>query len=370
MKNIWIVLYLKNFICFLKKTKKITIQDIAKHANVSPGTVDRVLHDRGKVSPEKKQKINDAIKELNYNPNLLARTLALGKHFTVCTLFPKSLKSQDYWSLPEQGVQQAATGYKDFGFSVESFFYSLFDESSFEEQAEKILQTNPDGVILAPLFEKESLTFIKELDNRNIPYIFIDANIPDQNNITYIGPDTKKSGYMSGKLLHSLVKIDGDILVLNIVKGMENSTNLSRIEQGFRDYYDDHFAEQKPQISSLIIHSTDEDTVFREITKFYIKNPNIKGVFVTNSRAYLIARYHLYHDLNIRVVGFDLVEENIEYLNNGKIDCLISQSPLQQGIKCIKNMFDLFIYNNQPPQKQFVPLDIIIKENIDFYMNF
>lgn len=354
----------------MEKSKKITIQDIAKHANVSPGTVDRVLHDRGRVSPEKKQKINEAIKELNYNPNLLARTLALGKHFSVSTLFPKSLRPQDYWSLPEQGVQMAAAGYRDFGFYVESFFYSLFDEASFEEEAGKILLRNPDGVILAPLFEKESLAFIRELDNRNIPYIFMDANISDQNNLTYIGPDTKRSGYMSGKLLHSLVGVNGDILVLNIVKGMENSTNLTSIENGFIEYYEDIFTGRKPAISSLIIHSTDEEIVFREITKFYIKNPDIKGVFVTNSRAYLIARYHLYHDLNIRVLGFDLVKENIEYLNIGKIDCLISQSPLQQGIKCIKTMFDLFMYNNKPPKIQYVPLDIIIRENIDFYMNF
>jgi LacI family transcriptional regulator len=354
----------------LEKSKKITIQDIARHANVSPGTVDRVLHDRGKVSPEKKQKINDTIKELNYNPNLLARTLALGKHFTVYTLFPKSFSSQDYWSLPEQGVQQAAAGYKDFGFYVESFYYSLFDETTFEEEAGKILKMNPDGVILAPLFEKESLAFIKELDKRNIPTIFIDATIPDQNNLTYIGPDTHRSGYMSGKLLHSLVGVDGDILVLNIVKGMENSTNLTGIEKGFREYYENNFCGRKPAISSLIIHSTEEEVVFREITKFYIKNPEIKGVFVTNSRAYLIARYHLYHDLNIRVTGFDLVKENIEYLKNGKIDCLISQSPLQQGIKCIKTMFDLFMYNKKPLKIQYVPLDIIIRENIDFYMNF
>jgi len=337
---------------------------------VSPGTVDRVLHNRGKVSPEKKQKITDSIRELNYNPNLLARTLALGKHFTACTLFPKSLSSQDYWSLPEQGARQAAEGYKDFGFSVESFFYSLFDESSFEEQAGKVLEMNPDGVIVAPLFEKESLAFVRELDARNIPYIFIDANIPGQNNITYIGPDTKRSGYLSGRLLHALIGVENHILVLNIVKGMENSTNLSRIEQGFMDYYTEKAAGRKTTISSLIIHSTEEETVFREITKFYLKNPRIKGVFVTNSRAHLIARYHQYHDLDIRVIGFDLVQENIEYLNNGRIDCLISQSPVQQGIKCVKTMFDLFMNHTLPPKIQSVPLDIIIRENIDFYMNF
>lgn len=354
----------------LNRKRKITIQDIAKYANVSSGTVDRVLHNRGRVSPEKKLIVDEAIKTLNYNPNLLAQTLALGNHFTVCSLVPKALNSEDYWSLPEMAIQQAATGYKDFGFSIESFYYSLFDESSFEEQAAKILQFNPDGVILAPLFEKESLMFIQELEKKNIPYIFIDANIPEQKNITYIGPETHRSGYMAGKLLKSLIGTDQKILVLDIVKGIENSTNINHIEQGFRDYFIEVDPAGDSKISTLVIRSTEENLVFRELTKYYLKNPDIKGVFVTNSRAYLIARYHQYHDLNIHVVGFDLVKENIASMNEGWIDYLISQSPVQQGTRAVKTFFDLFIYKMEPSKVQYVPLDIIIQENLDFYLNF
>ena len=53
----------------MDKTKKITIQDVARYANVSVGTIDRVIHNRGKVSIEKKQKIEEAIKKLNFNFN-------------------------------------------------------------------------------------------------------------------------------------------------------------------------------------------------------------------------------------------------------------------------------------------------------------
>lgn len=89
-------------------TKRITIQDIARYAKVSAGTVDRVIHKRGKVSGDKKKKVEDAVRELDFNPNLLARALAMKNQFTVCSLFPQSFPENEYWHLPKQGAEQAA----------------------------------------------------------------------------------------------------------------------------------------------------------------------------------------------------------------------------------------------------------------------
>ena len=99
----------------MAKNKKTTIQDLANYANVSIGTIDRVLHNRGKVSPAKRKKVEEAIEKLDFNPNLLARTLALGSQFTVCSLFPEATSSQSYWTLPRIGVDQGVEVYKDFG---------------------------------------------------------------------------------------------------------------------------------------------------------------------------------------------------------------------------------------------------------------
>jgi LacI family transcriptional regulator len=139
----------------MAKNKKTTIQDLANYANVSIGTIDRVLHNRGKVSPAKRKKVEEAIEKLDFNPNLLARTLALGSQFTVCSLFPEATSSQSYWTLPRIGVDQGVEVYKDFGMELHPYEYSLFNESSFVKSADAILGKNPSGVILAPLFERK-----------------------------------------------------------------------------------------------------------------------------------------------------------------------------------------------------------------------
>ena len=351
------------------KVKKTTIQDLADYANVSTGTVDRVMHKRGKVSEVKQKKIEEAIKKLNFNPNLLARTLALGQQFNICSLLPKASNPNSYWSLPKRGIDEAVVDYRDFGIACHPFEYHLFDESSFVECTDTILGMNPNGVILAPLFEKESLLFIKKLDAKNIPYIFIDAIIPNQNNLSYIGPDLKGSGHVAGRLLSSILNSSDDILILNFVKGIENS-HINIIEKGFREFFHSLKETGKGKINTITVPSIEEVDITRELTKYYIKNPGTKGVFVTNSRAHILAKYHTMHELSIRVVGFDMLQENIREMKNGNIDFLISQRPISQGTMAVKALFEYFVHKKSLVKIQHLPLDIIIKENIDYYIKF
>ncbi|MFK5973789.1 MAG: substrate-binding domain-containing protein [Flavobacteriaceae bacterium] len=353
----------------MAKSSKVTIGDIAKYTNISTGTIDRVIHKRGKVSLKKKALVEDAIDELGFNPNFLASTLALGKQFTICTLLPEANNIEKYWALPKIGIEKIGQEYEVYGFVMDHLEYFLFDESSFVKQAKLIVEKNPSGVILAPLFEKESRLLTKELDKKNIPYVFIDANISDGNPISYIGPDSKSSGLVAAKLLDSILRPDDNILVVNMVKGVENSSLVRTIEKGFLDFFKTSDNSTKRKIYTLTIHSTDKSDVVKELTKCYIKNPNIKGVFVTNSRAHLVSDFHISHDLDIRVIGFDVIEENIREMKKGGISFLISQSPIFQGKWAVQTFFNLFVSKKKLKAVHHVPIDIIIKENVDFYLD-
>lgn len=353
----------------MSKEKKATIQDIAEFAGVSTGTVDRVIHNRGKVIVEKKQRIEDAIKQLNFNPNLLARTLALKKQFVISSLLPKPSDKNSYWTLPKKGIEQSFINYGDYGMLHDSHEFSLFNESSFIEKANLILDRNPDGVILAPIFEKESLQFINELSDRKIPYVFIDVNIQIKNCFSYIGPNLKSSGEVAGKIFSSILNDKDDILIVNMMKGRAANLNLNSVENGFREYFENHFKKKSGNIFTLNMNTINEEIVQKELHNFYEKQPFVKGVFVTNSRAHIISQFHKRNNLKRKVIGFDLVEENIIEMKNGNIDCIISQSPVFQGSKSVQTMFEYFINKKEPVPVQHVPLDIIIKENIDFYIN-
>ena len=65
-----------------------TIKDIARMAGVSAGTVDRVLHNRGDVSPQSKAKVQKVLDEIHYQPNVFAIGLAAKKKYSFVCLIP------------------------------------------------------------------------------------------------------------------------------------------------------------------------------------------------------------------------------------------------------------------------------------------
>ncbi len=348
--------------------KKPTIQDIANYAKVSAGTVDRVLHNRGSVMPEKKQRVEEAIKHLNYNPNTLASTLAFKKQLLVSVLIPMAEGPNDYWSLPKRGLEQGVVKYKDFGLNIAFQEFKLYDASSFVEASEAILASSCQAVVLAPIFKKESLVFIEKLEKKGIPYVFMDLTIHNQNYLSYIGPNLKSSGLVVGKLFDSILGDEQELLVLNMRKEIENHSNMNIVEEGFRSYFKLNDGTENRKIHTLNLNSIDKEEITDKLELFYKNHPRIKGVFVTNSRAHIVAKLREEKNMDVKIIGFDMIEQNIISVKNGSIDFLISQRPVFQGITAIETFFDFFIYKKVPKKVQHVPLDIVVKENIDFYI--
>ncbi len=66
----------------------VTIKDVAKRCDVSPSTVSRVIADNPKISDKTKTKVFAAMKEMNYQPNIIARSLANKKTYTLGMIIP------------------------------------------------------------------------------------------------------------------------------------------------------------------------------------------------------------------------------------------------------------------------------------------
>ena len=58
-------------------SKRVRIKDVAKKAGVSTGTMDRVIHNRGRVAPVVNKRVLEVMKELGFQHNLIASTLIL-----------------------------------------------------------------------------------------------------------------------------------------------------------------------------------------------------------------------------------------------------------------------------------------------------
>ena len=89
-----------------KLPERIRIKDIARLADVSVGTVDRVLHGRTGVSEASRKRVEEILKQLDYQPNMYASALASNKKYLFVCLLPQH-KEGDYWTDVETGDEKS-----------------------------------------------------------------------------------------------------------------------------------------------------------------------------------------------------------------------------------------------------------------------
>lgn len=343
----------------------VGVKEIARRANVSIATVDRAIHNRIGVSPKTKAKIYDIIAELNYQPNIMARRLASRKIVRFVALIPSVSSETDYWKAPLNGIVQAETEINPYGIKIEKYFFDLDDKQSFMTQAEKVLKSNPDGILLAPIFIEESKKFVASC--HHIPCVFINSDIPNQHSLCYIGPELYSSGHLAANLVDFLVKSNDLILMVNISKEIDDHQYFLKKEEGFRAYFSANH--KNNSIIKIDIRQTDYASV-KEILSTVLKEHPIKAIFVTNSRVFSVAHYLEESKIeDIVLVGFDFLKENVDYLKKGYIDFLICQKPQEQGYRGVMALYNHVVLNAAVEAVYFMPIDIITKENYNFYRN-
>jgi LacI family transcriptional regulator len=348
--------------------KSIRIKDIAQLAGVSVGTVDRVLHNRGRVSEDALKKVMGVLEQIDYKPNLIARTLGANKTYRIAALMPNP--DQDpYWASTKSGMSQAEAEWLRYGVKVESHFFNLYDKNSFREVAEAVSESRPDGILVAPIFYHETLPFFDLFRANGIPYVLFNTNIPEANALSFIGQNLYQSGKVGAELMHLAQQSDkGTLVVLHINEDLGNSVHLAEKEKGFREYFEVR-KNHGFDIQTVNLYDTADASAEAKITTL-LSNPQIKGIFVSTSKGtYLIASFLEKHNkTEIKLVGYDMLQENIRYMRKGVVDFLINQNPKRQAFLGINHLVGHLILKKDAPPQDLLPLEIISKENLESYL--
>ena len=283
-------------------------------------------------------------------------------------MFPQPPSEEGYWNKPFVGVKKRISELRPYGIQIEHFTFSQSAPDSFVTEAKKIIEIQPDGVVLAPFFKKESVHFIEQLKANEIPFVFIDSEVKNVGQLSYIGQDSYQSGFVSAKLLDLSLR-SGNILVIHFAKEMDNQNHLVQREKGFYEWFQQSNNENH-KIYTTEVSDTDTDLWMKKILD-EISNKNIKGIFVTNSKVFYIGRLiEKYNLQNFKIIGHDLLKENIDFLRKGVVQFLICQRPEEQGYNAINKLFRHVVQKRNVSKENYTSIDIIIRENLDFYKEF
>jgi LacI family transcriptional regulator len=344
-------------------TTKYTIRDIAKMAGVSKGTVDRVIHQRGKVSETALNKVNAILDGIEFKPNLIAKNLKNNKMYHICVLLPDPDKDS-YWEPCLSGVNDVITELGVFGISVETVFFDPTNTKSFLDANLAVQKTNPDAVLLVPLFFKEAGIVMQQYDSLGIGVSMFNNTIESAAVKSFIGQDLHQSGRVAAKLLHSIMQ-KGDVAILHIDEKYKNAMFMQKKEKGFKSFFNE-LPDSDHSVLKCKLKHPDFESV---LSNFLDEHPKLTGIFVTTSKTYQVADFlqNKKHK-HISLVGYDLLNENVAHLKKGTIDFLIHQNPKQQAYFGLKFIVEHFLFEKEIPAQLLLPIDIVNSENVAPFM--
>lgn len=351
-----------------KEFTNIRIIDIAKMAGVSVGTVDRVIHNRGRVSEENRKKVEAILQLVDYQPNLMARSLASKKQYQFVAIIP-TFAQGEYWEAISEGIDKATQEMEAYNININKLFFDQYNNKTFDDIIQHLLDEKVDGVLIATLFTESVIRLSRELTKHDIPFVYVDSNIDGEHQLTYFGTESYDAGVIAAKLLIDKINTTSDILIARITHSGKNDSNQGKNRrEGFCQYLKDSGFQGKLHEVELKI----DDSVynFLKLDELFHQNPAVEGAVIFNSTCYILGNYLKAREMQkIKLVGYDLIEKNTRLLSEGIITSLIAQRPEQQGYNGIKSLCNYLLFKQCPEKVNLMPIDILIKENLKYYLN-
>ncbi len=349
--------------------KHITIKDIARMAGVSVGTIDRVIHNRGRVSEASRAAIEQILAKIDYRPDVHTSAKPHRKRYKILVTMPTAVTGE-YWGAIQTGITRCIREYADLQIDCEYSYYNQFDIYSCRSAFENIVNQGPDAVVIGPTFASETRKLCESLGKEQIPYVFVDSTIEGTSPVASFTSDQYACGYLLGEMTDMITPGDGEIALFRPERaGNEASSNSIEKRKGFFDYFRLNGKEGR-HVSEHLFSVPNPDETERRLTEFIHSNPGVRGLAITNSRGYIMADILRKSGIShVKIVTFDLTTNNIRCIREGSISAILCQRPEQQGYKAVKSAIKWLLYRQEDENiVHLMPLDIVVKTNLPFYM--
>jgi len=297
---------------------KVSIKDIAQKLGISNATVSIVLSGKmkeGRVSKDLIQKIRITAKDMNYEPNILARGLRMGKSLTI-GLIVADISNPFFGQLAFQ-IQEHA---EKFGYSV-IITNTNESENKMEKMISILKSRQVDGLIIVPTDHGESA--IEQLTNSSIPFVLLDRNFPSIPTSHVV----VNNYHASKEATRYLIK-DGCKNIGLIIYNNQLHTMLER-KRGYVDALQEAGL-LKPDLIKCIDYQTINEDVVSSINDLLKEEKKVDGIFFATNTISMIGIKQIL-DLNLNIpndVKVFCFDKSSEFdLSNLKIPYVLQPIP-------------------------------------------
>ncbi|MCF6466710.1 LacI family DNA-binding transcriptional regulator [Clostridium sp. Cult2] len=244
----------------------VTIKDVAKLAGVSISTVSRVINNSKPVSLEVRRKVKEAIEELGYKPNEVARSLVTRKSNLIGVIITDIGNS--YIAQMVRGIEEVGRMYK-----YDIILSSSYGDSDTERKFAQLLRSKQvEGIIMVS--EKNNYGVIDEVEDYKIPFVYLNKYYSNLN-IPTVSIDNFKASFKMTKYLLGL----GHENILYVTANEKDEGSLERLKiDGYRKALNEN-AKDKGFLYSTKGFSIEDGYDMGEDVINLVKENNITAVF-------------------------------------------------------------------------------------------
>ena len=279
----------------------VTIKDVAKAAGVSPSTVTRVIQNKSTISDQTKKRVRKAMKDLNYHPNLNARSLVSSYSQVIGLVLPDdsdSFYQNPFFPSVLRGIAQVA--------SENHYAIQIATGKDEKERLTAISQMvygkRVDGLIF--LYAQEDDPLVNLVVEEQFPFLILGKSLSPF--IPLVDNDNVQAGFDATEYFIkkgcSRIAFIGGTKKLFVTKD-----RLTGYELALKQH-------QLPLDTNLTYFATEflEDNGYRFSRLLFKHNPNIDAIITIDSLlAAGVCDYIAKHQLDVPVLSFDSVNPKL-----------------------------------------------------------
>lgn len=334
----------------------VTLQQIAKEAGVSRGTVDRALNNRGRINAEVADRIRKIADEMGYQPNRAGRALAMSRRSITIGVVIQAADTP-FMEKVIEGAEDARAEVERLGADVMIRKIDDFDAGKAVEAMHELRAAGCNGIAVVPVDDERLKETVDEFAGENIPVITFNSDIEGSGRLCFVGQDTFQSGRVAAGLMADILPGGGKVLVIS---GYPTSYGHKNRTKGFLQ----EFGLLREDVGILDVqYDFDDDRMAEMITQGMLKEyEDLTGIYLAASGVYGVCKALEEQGMEgkVKVISNDLTSQNVRYLEEGKIRFLIGQDGYRQGYEPVMILFEK-IFDGKEPEKEFAYTEIVIK---------
>ena len=343
--------------------KRFGVRDLARHANVSVGTVDRALKGRTGINKETRKRILAIAAANGYAPNPTAQALSFSKSaFRIGVCIPREIHY--FYDHLYAGVTNEAKRWEHVGLEV---VYRRVKQlsSPVSRAVNELLSLDIQALVLTPGSAEGVAPIIQKAEeDKNVRVVCVATDDSPSCRSTGISVDPNINGALAAELMANLVPPGSEVAIVTGMLITEEHRN--KVEAFQKNFPIDCRGGKTVRV---IEGHEDEEEVYRKIRKLLREYPKLRGIYIgtVNSIPVCKAVEKWKKRSQVRIIATDVFPDQEPYFRRKTLSASIYQDPYRQGQLAVRLIMDSFLNGRPLPPKYYINPVIALRTNLGLF---